>query len=265
MKGHLYYSAEEAERNHGFIDDLMKHASDMNIALTLIVDDEKPDDDADFIVFRDRNSSLSKTWESNGHRLINRSEVNMIANDKLRTFEFAALLGIPVVPTKKVLSVYDVPSFPVVLKTVDGHGGSEVFLCHSKEKAEDFFTRFARRRTIAQPFIESSSTDVRVFMLGEEVLGAVKRTGGDSFKSNYTLGGSVEKYSLSSWQEKEVRLIAKALKSDYIGIDFLLLTDGGWMLNEIEDPVGARSLYVTHDFSVAQRLLEYARTKLEKL
>ena len=80
-------------------------------------------------------------------------------------------------------------------------------------------------------------------MIGEEVVGAVKRTGKDSFKSNYTLGGSVEKYTLSSWQEKEVVKIARALKSDYIGIDFLLLPDGQWLLNEIEDPVGARSLY----------------------
>ena len=94
-------------------------------------------------------------------------------------------------------------------------------------KQRNFSTRFEGRRTIVQPYIESSATDVRVFMLGEEVLGAVKRTGSDSFKSNYTLGGSVEKYTLSSWQEKEVRKIAKALKSDYIGIDFLLLPDGG--------------------------------------
>ena len=92
-------------------------------------------------------------------------------------------------------------------------------------------------------------------MIGEEVVGAVKRTGNRSFKSNYTLGGSVEKYTLSSWQEKEALTIARALKSDYIGIDFLLLPDGRWMLNEIEDPVGARSLYVTHDFSVAGELM----------
>ncbi len=46
-------------------------------------------------------------------------------------------------------------------------------------------------------------------MIGEEVVGAVKRTGNDSFKSNYTLGGSSRKISLSSWQEKEVTKIAR--------------------------------------------------------
>lgn len=263
MKGHVYYSAAEAKRNRGFIDDLMKHALMMDISMTLLVDVQEPDNDADFILFRDRNPALSEKWESAGHRMFNRSEVNKIANDKLRTFELAALLGVPVVPTKKAKSVVDVSSFPVVLKTIDGHGGTEVFLCHTMDEAEELFSRFAERTLIFQPFIESGATDVRVFMLGEDVLGAVKRTGSDSFKSNYTLGGSVEKYTLSIWQEKEVRKIAKALKSDYIGIDFLLLQDGGWMLNEIEDPVGARSLYVTHDFSVAEKLLKHVKRNVE--
>lgn len=31
------------------------------------------------------------------------------------------------------------------------------------------------------------------------------------------------------------------------------------MLNEIEDPVGARSLYMTHDFSVAGELMGYIK------
>ena len=148
-------------------------------------------------------------------------------------------------------------SYPVVLKTADGHGGNEVFLCTSAEEAEGFINKFKDRNLIVQPYIESNATDVRVFVIGEEVVGAVKRTGNDSFKSNYTLGGSIEKYTLSSWQEKEVMKIARALKSDYIGIDFLLLPDGRWLLNEIEDPVGARSLYATHDFSVAEKLIGY--------
>jgi RimK family alpha-L-glutamate ligase len=263
MKGYVYYSSEEAERNHGFIDDLIIHASRLDITLTLLVDKEEPNDDTDFIFFRDRNSALSRKWETAGFRVINRSEVNRIANDKLKTYELAALLGVPVVPTKKAKSILDIPPFPAVLKTIDGHGGNEVFLYHTQDDAEDFFARFEGRQTIVQPYIESNSTDVRIFMLGDEVLGAVKRIGNNSFKSNFTLGGNVEKYTVSSWQEKEVRKLARALKSDYIGIDFLLLPDGSWMLNEIEDPVGARSLYVTHDFSVAEKVMEYVKRKTE--
>src|SRR5690606_15512198 len=148
MKGFVYYSTAEAERNRGFIDDLMMHAAKMDIALTLLGDDDEPDDDVDFILFRDRNPILSAKWESEGFRMINRSEVNRIANDKLRTFELASLLGVPAVPTKKAVSIRDILSVPVVLKTVDGHGGSEVFLCQSTEEAEETLLRLKGKKMI---------------------------------------------------------------------------------------------------------------------
>ena len=264
MRGYIYYSTEESVRNRLFIKDLIKEAELINIELRLLVDDEQPDVSADFILFRDRNPIKAKTFEQHGFRVINRAEVNKIANNKLRTFELATLLGVPAVPTKRIHAIEEIEAYPVVLKTVDGHAGNEVFLCPSAEEAQSFFSEFGNKELIIQPYIESDSRDVRVFMIGDEILGAVKRTGNDSFKSNYAIGGSIEKYTLSSWQEIEVKKIVNALKSDYIGIDFLLLSDGGWILNEIEDPVGARSLYKTHDFSVAKKIMTYIKECLLK-
>ena len=259
MIGYVFYTKNESIRNHAFIEDLIQEAKRVDIELRLIVDDEQPDVNADFILFRDRNPNKAKAFEQQGFRVFNRAEVNRIANDKWLTYELALLLGIPVVPTTKIGAIEDISQFPVVLKTVDGYGGSEVELFNERQDAIAFLSNHKKRQIIAQPFIESNAQDVRVFMIGQKVIGAVKRTGKDSFKSNYTLGGSVEKYTLSSWQEKEVIKITRALKSDYIGIDFLLLPDGQWLLNEIEDPVGARSLYATHDFSVVEKLLEHIR------
>ncbi|WP_438298180.1 ATP-grasp domain-containing protein [Sporosarcina sp. FA15] len=262
MKGYVYYSKAESVRNHAFIDDLIIESEKIGIELQLLVEDEKPNSDADFILFRDRNPERATTFELKGFRVFNRAEVNRIANDKLRTFELATLLGVPAVPTRRIRSIEEINSYPCVLKTVDGHGGNEVFLCTSTADAKLFFTKFHDRKLIVQPFIESGARDIRVFMIGNEVVGAVKRTGHGTFKSNYTLGGSVEKYILSSWQEKDAQTISQAIKSDYVGIDFLLLPDGRWLLNEIEDPVGARSLYNTHEFSVAEKLMGYIKEKL---
>lgn len=262
MKGYVYYSQAESVRNQAFIADLMNESKKVGIGLHLLAEDEQPDSDADFILFRDRNTELAAKFDAEGFRLFNRTEVNRIANDKLLTFELATLLSIPAVPTRKIRTIDEINSYPCVLKTVDGHGGNEVFLCTSEADADTFFLNFHDRKLIVQPFIESGARDVRVFMIGNTVVGAVKRTGNGSFKSNYTLGGSVEKYTLSSWQEKDVKTISRAIKSDYVGIDFILLPDGRWLLNEIEDPVGARSLYSTHDFSVAGELMKYIKGSL---
>lgn len=261
MKGFVYYTQVDADKNSLFIGDLQKEAKKIGIQLNLLVDDETPDLDANFILFRGRDFKLAQKFEAAGWAVINRSEVNRIANHKLRTYELGVLLGVPTIPTKRLRSLEDIRTYPTIIKTVDGHGGNEVFLVKKPENIEEILTKYKNRELIAQPFIESDASDVRVFIIGNEVIGAVKRTGTNDFKSNYTLGGTVEKFPLSLAQKKDTLKIAKALKSDYIGIDFLLLPDGSWLLNEIEDPVGARSLYVTHDFSVAERLMGYVKTK----
>ncbi|GKV66544.1 MULTISPECIES: RimK family alpha-L-glutamate ligase [unclassified Sporosarcina] len=261
MRGAVYYSVQEAERNHAFIADLQNEAEKLNIGLELLT--EPPNTTYDFLLFRDRNPALARQLEKSDCRLFNRAAVNEIANDKLRTFELASLLGIPAVPTFRADK--RLPDLPFVLKTRNGHGGSEVFLCSTQSEANEVLSQFHPNELIAQPFIDSHSQDVRVFVLGDEVLGAVKRTGdAESFKSNYTLGGTIEKYTLDGTQTKQVQTIARAIKSDYIGIDFLLPVHGGWQLNEIEDPVGARSLYATHDFSVAEKLMAYIQRQLKK-
>lgn len=265
MKGYVYYSKTESVRNRAFIDDLAIESEKLGIELRLLSGDEQPISDTDFILFRDRDTKRATQFEKEGFRLFNRAEVNRIANDKLQTFELAILLGIPAVPTNSIRSIDEISTYPCVLKTVDGHGGNEVFLCTSSTDAMLFFSKFHDRKLIVQPFIESGARDIRVFMIGNKVVGAVKRTGNGSFKSNYTLGGSVEKYILSSWQEQDVKIISRAIKSDYVGIDFILLPDGRWLLNEIEDPVGARSLYITHhDISVAGELMMYIKEKISR-
>ena len=60
MKGYVYYSKKESIRNHAFIDDLIQEAKRVDIELRLIVDDEQPDVNADFILFRDRNPKKRK-------------------------------------------------------------------------------------------------------------------------------------------------------------------------------------------------------------
>ena len=85
----------------------------------------------------------SKKFEQQGFRVFNRSKVNIIANNKLRTFELAALLGVPAVPTREIGSANEIETFPVVLKTVDGYGGNEVFLCNEVNECEPFFKKFS--------------------------------------------------------------------------------------------------------------------------
>lgn len=263
MKGLLIYESKEIDRNRSFIDRLINAADSHGHILSVLDDQNSSIPEADFVFFRARNPKLAKQLEQRNIPMFNRAEVNSIANDKLKAIQLVQLLGVAAVPTKKIQYVSDIYEYPTVLKTVDGYGGAQVELVHTKEEAEDFIQNYGTQTIIAQTFIETNATDVRVFMLGEEVVGAVKRIGAEnSFKSNFTLGGTVEKYTLDKRQIADVEKIAKALKSDYIGIDFLLLPDGSWLFNEIEDPVGARSYFATTNKDIAIPIMEYINKKL---
>lgn len=262
MKGALYYPVEEAVRNKAFIEALIEEGKQCGISLTLF--HSNIPEDVTFIMQRGRNAKLAKQWEAQGYVVINRSEVNRIANDKLATYQLALLLGVSSVPTYAITTDSSIREYPVVVKSRDGFGGAEVFLCRTKDEVIHAIAQLKDKEIIAQPYIESNNEDVRVFMLGEEVLGAVKRRGKNSFKSNYTLGGEIEKYELTTTQIKIVQKISRALKSDYIGIDFLLTNNGQFLLNEIEDPVGARSLYTTTSINVAKHVVTYIQNKLTK-
>ncbi len=263
MKGLLIYEPKEIVRNQNFIDRLI-HAGKLNGLDMQVLDDQQAEyPKADFIFFRSRNSKLSKQLESKGVPMFNRAQVNEIANDKWKALQLVQLLGIATVPTIKVTDVSEITEYPVVLKTVDGHGGMQVELFKEADHTAEFIETYSEQTIIAQQYIETNATDVRVFMLGTEVVGAVKRIGApNSFKSNFTLGGTVEKYILDANQEADVQKIARALKSDYIGMDFLLLPNGGWIFNELEDPVGARSFFQTTQTDIAIPIMNYIKSKL---
>lgn len=252
----LLYETEDSIRNAGFIEELQRFG-DFDL---LVWDDWSKSGQVELalqlsgkmVLYRLRRPEAARLLEDSGAYLVNRAEVNCIANDKAHSFQLLAVMGLPVIPT------YTQPSaYPCIMKKVDGYGGTDVKVVNSPDDLPEDLSGY-----IFQPVIEHTA-DVRAYVIGNEVVGAVKRTPVGSFKANYSLGGSVEKYELDAEQEQGVLEIARALKSDYIGVDFLLLPDGRHLFNEIEDPVGARSFYETHDENIAELLVEYLKD-LEK-
>lgn len=258
---YILYKQQDAQKNHIFITQMIEAAKRHEIALSLVIVDGLDIkkwiltiSNPLFVWNRTREAHIAKELELVGIKVFNRSFVNGIANDKKSTLQFAQLQGIPTVP---IILENRIQHYPVVIKTIDGHGGKEVALCKNEYELNVFQNKWHHRKTLLQPYIETNSTDVRVWVLGSTIIGAVKRMGDHDFRSNYTLGGSIEKYRLNLTQREHILTLQRALKSDYIGIDFLLLPNGDWLLNEIEDPVGARSYYELYDESLPNLLIEY--------
>lgn len=262
MIGYLLYEQQDAAPNHAFIAQLQQAATARGIDLQLKIFEtfEMEDEQPAFVWNRTRNHVIAAQFEARGIRVFNNSETNRLANNKLLAQQAVKALGIPAIEsfTERPPSL----SFPFIMKSMDGHGGNDVFLCENEAQHEAVKQRL--QTIVYQPYIESNSTDVRLWMLGCNVLAAVKRCGQNSFKSNYTLGGTIEKFDVPIELAQYARTIAAHLKSDYIGIDFLVGADGQFYFNELEDPVGARSYYELYNGDLPGMLIAYIQKQLLK-
>lgn len=260
--GYLIYEANDAQTNKTFIEMLTQEAKQYDIELLLKNPKEiESCPMPDFVWNRTRKSEISAYYEHKNIRVFNNELSNKVANHKGFAIEFVRALDINSVPLIELTEPF---SYPVVIKTVNGHGGQEVLLCHSDEELEQAMQQFAALDWIVQPFIESNAQDVRIWMIGENIIGAVMRKGNGSFKSNYSLGGTIEKIEVPKQLAESAQLIAKELQSDYIGIDFILSTEGAFYFNELEDPVGARSYFDLFGNNLPTLLIQHIDKEIKK-
>ena len=268
MRGLLFYDSVGAKRNEWFIARLIESAKDRGLTLDLVIKN-KGDDLAlpyhpDFAIVRAINPALSEHLEALGIKVFNNSLTARIANDKWQTYLFARELGIRVMPTEAIISGSDVPDFTDqrVVKSVDGHGGSEVFLVNNLKECKEILSLHQNKRFISQPLSSEPGVDMRVYMLGSTVLAAVKRTSRSDFRSNFSLGGNAELVQLPPKTEGTVATIIEALGCDLVGIDFIR-HDGEWVLNEIEDVVGTRMLYALTDIDAADEYIAHIVNRMK--
>ena len=102
---------------------------------------------------------------------------------------------------------------------------------------------------------------MRIYAVGGESVAAVLRSSETGFRSNFSLGGSVELIKPSEQQKAIVKTLYRELKFDFVGIDFLP-TKTGWVLNEIEDAAGARMLYALSNIDSAEYIVRRIKQTL---
>jgi len=220
----------------------------------------------DFAICRAIYPLMTRQLELMGIKVYNNSFVAEICNDKARTYQYLARTGIAMADTEfyKSFQLDDVLSDlneARVIKAVGGHGGNQVFLVdpavtEDKEIAE---TKKALSGSdlVVQPKIGNRNQDLRVYVIGKEIIAAVLRTARQGFKSNYSLGGEVALYELSKEEKELVKLIIDQFDFGLVGIDFIVADDGRLIFNEIEDVVGARMLYKCSDINIVEKYLRY--------
>jgi len=201
--------------------------------------------------------------------LLNGSRAIEITKDKLWASQVFAEQGLP---TPKTVLVKDPVNpkliaseigFPCVVKIFAGSYGKGVYLVHNKQELQDFI-EFAHgiksdEAIIVQEYIDSKpGEDIRVYVVGGKVLGAMKRKATDgSFKANITRGGVGENFPMNERIEEIALATASALSLDIAGVD--LLFDGDdYKVCEANSAPGFKGFEKYTGINVARKIINYA-------
>ncbi|GAA0442374.1 hypothetical protein GCM10008983_19290 [Lentibacillus halophilus] len=283
MQGWLIYNDADAKQNKSFIEWFLKEArlqrinlhfirrEDMTVGVfknkRTILFQNKPAEWPDFAVVRTIDPMLSMQLESLGVTVYNPSETAAICNNKAQTHFHVSKLGIPTADTIFAANTDSLPdepplTFPFVIKDTGGRGGKQVKLV----KDSSSWNQLQEQWPTGSDFIFQSAKnvqlgkDVRVFVIGKHIIGAVLRENETDFRANYKLGGSASWYVLREKDKKRINQMTDYFRFGMAGIDFLLDTEGGLLFNEIEDVVGSRTLSAVSDKNIVRDFLAYIKS-----
>lgn len=229
----------------------------------------------DIVVMRGYNLPLSARLESEGIRVINSTRSMELCRDKIATAQVLVSKGIPTPRTVVYREGYppwgvlqcEFLGKPVVMKLSYGSKGEEVFLleseagyCEAVANCKRSATLFPGSSPLFQEFISTSSgKDLRVWVVGGEVVGHTLRSNENSFKSNFAQGGNALAVELPEGAAKIAVEAAQALGLDFAGVDILF--GGGefpeFLVCEVNGNAGFRTASLLGEFDIPTALASF--------
>lgn len=154
-------------------------------------------------------------------------------------------------------------SFPIVAKSLSGQKGQDVYKLNSFEDAISFFKKNSKD-FLAQEYIKSDG-DLRVFIVGNKILGAIKRfTVSGDFRSNASLGAKTEQHNLTDL-EKTIALKAhNCMGYDISGVDLILDKQGNPFVLEVNHTPQWQAFKKTSHINPAEEIVNYSIKKYEE-
>ena len=204
------------------------------------------------------------TWPLNESVAIGRSR------DKLRSLQILSGkgLGLPVTgfansgkQAEEIIRMVGGP--PVVIKLLEGTQGIGVVLGETMASAKSVFEAFrgAKVNILVQEFIkEAGGADIRAFVIGKKVVGAMMRQGApDDFRSNLHRGGTAERIRITPEERSTAVRAASALGLNVAGVDFLR-SNHGPVIMEVNSSPGLEGIERATGEDIATRIISFMET-----
>lgn len=218
--------------------------------------------------------AVLRHFEQAGVTVVNSSVAIETVKDKLRTSQILSRHNIPIPNTMLVRYPIDDNliteniGYPCVVKVVTGSYGAGVYLCEKKrdyKKLVDFIEKLGNKKTlIVQEYLgERPGEDLRVLVIGGQVIGAMKRTAPEGdFRANITNGGTGSLFEVTPEIDVIARETAQVLGLSIAGID-LLFDPRGFRVCEANSNPGFLGFEKYCKVNIADLITNYVKFKIQ--
>jgi ribosomal protein S6--L-glutamate ligase len=189
------------------------------------------------------------------------------SRDKLRSLQILSRhrIGIPkttfVRDKKDVLPAIErVGGAPVIIKLLEGTQGIGVLLAETVKAAEAIIEllQSQRQNVLIQKFVaESKGKDIRAFVVGDQVVAAMRRVAqGQEFRSNVHRGGVTEPVILDETYAETAVRAAQIMGLRVAGVDMLEGKDGPQIM-EINSSPGLEGIETCTQLDIAGAIIDF--------
>lgn len=198
---------------------------------------------------------------------VNESVAISRSRDKLRSLQLLSRKGIGLPVTGFAHSPDDtqdlirmVGGSPLVVKLLEGTQGMGVVLAETPKAAESVIDAFAGLKVniLVQEFIkEAECSDIRCFVVGGKVVGAMKRQAkAGEFRSNLHRGGTGSAVKITPEERATAVHAAHIMGLNVAGVDILRSSRGPVVL-EVNSSPGLKGIETTTGIDIAGKIIDF--------
>ncbi len=217
-------------------------------------------------------ASVVRQFESAGVYTLNSASGIRQSRDKLMASQLLAGAGLNMPRTVFSHGGRNVDSLiravggpPVVIKLTEGTQGTGVILAETFDAAESVMSalRMLNAEMLVQEFVrEANGTDIRAFVVGDEVVAAMmRRARPGEFRANIHRGAIAKAIELTALEREVALRAAKVLGLSVAGVDFLRGRDGPLLL-EVNSSPGLEGIEAATSVDVATEMVAHMERTL---
>lgn len=232
----------------------------------------------DYVIFTDKDIYLAKQLEWLSIPVFNSSDTIEISDDKIKTYQHLAAKNIAIPKTIVAPKTYGLPltldesflhqtiqqlGFPLVMKEAFGSFGEQVYLVENQAELYEQMSKIAGKPFMFQEFISSSyGVDLRLQVVGNQVVTAMKRISKNDFRANVTAGGSMQRYRPTVEEVNIAVKASQAIGAAFSGVDLLFGDHGQPIVCEVNANAHIRNLLDCTGVDASYAIIRYIEKKL---